>query len=248
VVAVLAVLAAGTGTALATGVGAVPVFLLGERAAALRPLLWGFAAGSMGVASVLGLLAPALDEGSAPTVLAGLACGAAFVVGGRRFVATPHEHADALLRGRLGRESVLMFVVLLVHSLPEGLAIGTAYASSTAGLGLFVILAIALQNVPEGTAMAIPMAQAGASRTRQFWTAVVTSLPQPVGAVVAYLLVEQVSSLLPFSFAFAAGAMIWLVSTELLPAAFGEGRVVSAAGGIALGAALLVALSLALGV
>ena len=244
----LVLLAAGTGTALATGLGAIPVFLLGNRAAALRPALWGFAAGAMGVASLLGLLLPALDEGSPASVAAGLALGVAFVAGGRRFLASPHEHADALLNRRLGRASVLVFVVLFVHSLPEGFAIGTAYASTTAGLGLFVIVAIALQNVPEGTTMAIPMEAAGASRSRQFWTAVVTSLPQPVGAIVAYLLVEQVRSLLALSFAFAAGAMIALIALELVPAAFGRRTWRSATAGIAAGAALLTGLSLVLGV
>jgi zinc transporter, ZIP family len=138
--------------------------------------------------------------------------------------------------------------VLLVHSLPEGFAIGTAYASSTTGLGLFVILAIALQNVPEGTTMAIPMEAAGASRARQFWTAVTTSLPQPVGALIAYFLVEEVSALLAVSFAFAAGAMIWLVATELVPPAFTRLTWRPAAAGTAAGAALLVVLSVALGV
>ena len=245
---VLALLAAGTGTALATGVGAIPVFLLGDRAVALRPALWGFAAGAMGVASILGLLQPALDEGSPATVAAGVALGVAFVLAGRRFLSSPHERADALLTRRLSRGSVLVFVVLLVHSLPEGFAIGTAYASSTAGLGVFVIAAIALQNVPEGTTMAIPMEAAGASRSRQFWTAVATSLPQPVGAVIAYLLVEQVRGLLAVSFAFAAGAMLALIVIELLPAAFTRGTWGWATLGVVSGALVLALLSLVLGV
>ena len=77
------------------------------------------------------------------------------------------------------RRSVLVFAVLLVHSVPEGLAIGTAYASETEGLGLFVILAIALQNVPEGTSVAIPMEAAGFGRAQQFWGAVLTSARSP---------------------------------------------------------------------
>ena len=83
-----------------------------------------------------------------------------------------------------------------------------------------MILAIAIQNIPEGTSVAIPMAEAGFSRTRQFWAAVGTSAPQPVGALVAFLLVEQIQSLLPFSFAFAAGAMLALIVVEILPKAF----------------------------
>ena len=102
----------------------------------------------------------------------------------------------------------------------RGFAIGTAFASETEGLGLFVILAIALQNVPEGTSVAIPMEAAGFRPRQQFWAAVLTSAPQPIGALVAYALVEQIESLLPFSFAFAAGAMLCLVAVELAPEAF----------------------------
>ena len=126
----------------------------------------------------------------------------------------------------------MVFLVLFVHSLPEGFAIGTAYASATAGLSLFVILAIGAQNVPEGTSVAIPLAAAGYSRSRQFWAAVGTSAPQPVGALVAYLLVEQIQGLLPISFAFAAGAMLALVALELGPSAFASGRPRAAVGGI----------------
>jgi ZIP family zinc transporter len=141
---------------------------------------------------------------------------------------------------------LLVFLVLLVHSLPEGLAIGTAYASSTAGLGLFVIVAIAAQNVPEGTAMAIPMEAAGESRRRQFWVAVLTSVPQPVGAVLAYVVVDQVKALLPVSFAFAAGAMLALVARELVPQGFTRTAWRSAALGTAAGASLMLALAAAL--
>lgn len=143
------------------------------------------------------------------------------------------------------RRSVLVFGVLLVHSLPEGLATGTAYASDTTGLGLFVILAIALQNVPEGTSVAIPMEAAGFSRSRQFWAAVATSAPQPVGAVLAYLLVEQVEGLLPFSFAFAAGAMLSLIAVELAPQALARGGRRMAVAGTVAGGLLMAALATA---
>ena len=78
---------------------------------------------------------------------------------------------------------MLVFAVLLLHSLPEGFAIGTAFASDEEGLGLFVILAIGLQNIPEGTSVAIPMDAAGFPPRQQFWAAVLTSAPQPVGAL-----------------------------------------------------------------
>jgi ZIP family zinc transporter len=154
---------------LATGIGAIPVFFLGDRAAQLTPPLLGFAAGVMGV--------------------------------------------------------------------PD-----------RAGLSLFVILAIAIQNIPEGTSVAIPMAAAGFSRTRQFWAAVGTSAPQPGGALAAYLLVEQVQVLLPLSFAFAAGAMPALIAVELLPSAYAGSDRLGAEWRNGTWPAVMLGLSFALGV
>jgi ZIP family zinc transporter len=243
---VVVLLLAACGTTLATGLGAIPVFFLGHRAAQLTPLLLGFAAGVMGVASIAGLLIPATEEGSTLAVLSGLVVGAG-LLGVIRSRLGPH----ATFMGRSGpgaSTSALVFLVLFVHSLPEGFAIGTAFASDRAGLSLFVILAIAIQNIPEGTSVAIPMAAAGFSRTRQFWAAVGTSAPQPVGALVAFLLVEQVQSLLPFSFAFAAGAMLALIAVELLPKAYAGPARLGPSGGVALGGAVMLGLSFALGV
>jgi ZIP family zinc transporter len=243
----LVLLLAATGTALATGVGVVPVILLGQRVDALRPALWGLAGGVMAVASVVGLLEPALDEGSASEVVAGFAVGVAFLVLTRRLIGSRDIHVGNL-RGADVRTSVLVFGVLLVHSLPEGFAIGTAYASDTAGLGAFVIAAIAIQNIPEGTSVAIPMEASGFSPIQQFWAAVATSAPQPIGAVIAFVAVEQVAGLLPVSFAFAAGAMLALVLAEMLPDALrGPGRSLGLVG-VAGGAALMWALSALLSV
>jgi len=191
---------AASATALATGLGALPVFFWGTKAELLRPILLGSAVGAMTVASVLGLLKPALEEGGRAEVAVGLLAGLLLVALARRLLARRDVRVGEL-RGAGVRLSVLVFGVLLVHSLPEGLAIGTAYASDLAGLSLFVILAIGLQNVPEGTSVAIPMAEAGFSRASQFWAAVLTSAPQPVGAVLAYFVVEHVRVLLPASFA-----------------------------------------------
>jgi ZIP family zinc transporter len=237
---------AACGTALATGLGAVPVFFLGTRTAQLTPALLGFAVGVMGVAAVAGLLVPAFEEGSAASVAAGLLVGALLLVLARR-----HLDPDVHFLGRSGpgaRTSALVFLVLFVHSLPEGFAVGSAFASDRSGLSLFVILAIAIQNVPEGTSVAIPMAAAGFSRARQFWTAVATSAPQPVGALIAFFLVEEIGALLPFSFAFAAGAMLTLIAVEMVPKAFAGGARLGPGAGVVLGAALMLVLSIALGV
>lgn len=157
---VVVVALVGAVSALATGVGAVPVFLLRDRVEALLPLLWGLTIGLMGVASVVGLLLPALDEDAPGSVIAGLAVGVGFLLFARHWLGT-HELSPVQLRTAGARRSLLVFLVLFVHSLPEGFAIGTAWASARQGLGLFVFLAIALQNVPEGTSVAIPMEAAG---------------------------------------------------------------------------------------
>ena len=238
---------AGGATALATGLGAIPVSHLGRRAEEIRPVLWGLTVGLMSVAAVLGLLLPAFDGGSNGAALAGLAVGIAFLLVSRRALEGRDVHVGAL-SGAGVRRSVLVFAVLLVHSLPEGFAIGTAYASETEGLGLFVILAIALQNVPEGTSVAIPMEAAGFSARQQFWAAVLSSAPQPVGALIAYALVNQIESLLPFSFAFAAGAMLALVVVELVPEAFRRETLPLGVAGTVAGGALMLALALTLGV
>jgi ZIP family zinc transporter len=243
----LILLLAGSGTALATGIGAVPVFLLGTRAERLRPTLVGLAIGVMGVASIVGLLRPALDEGSALAVVSGLALGTLFLLSARRALKSRGRHGTSL-HDRSLRSALLVFLVLFVHSLPEGFAIGTAYASETSGLGLFVILAIALQNIPEGTSVAIPMESAGFGKRQQFWAAVGTSAPQPVGALVAFALVEQIDALLPLSFAFAAGAMLALVAVELSPQAFAGGQRRRGLLGTVSGGAAMLALSAVLGV
>jgi zinc transporter, ZIP family len=243
---VLLLFLAGSATALATGLGAIPVFLLGERAARWRPAMWGFAAGAMTLAAIVGLLEPALDEGQPLAVVLGSLAGIAFLLLARRLVS--HEIHVTDLRSRNMRTSLLVFAVLFVHSLPEGLAIGTAYASDREGLSLFVIVAIGLQNIPEGTSVAIPMAAAGFSRRAQFWAAVGTSVPQPFGALLAYALVQEIDDLLPFAFAFAASAMLALVAFELVPPAYTRLTWRSAAAGTAVGAAVMVALSVTIGV
>jgi ZIP family zinc transporter len=238
---------AGSATALATGLGAIPVWRLGAHAAQLRPALWGLTVGLMGVASIVGLLLPALDEGSTGTTVAGLAVGTGFLLISRHALRSHDVHIGSL-SGAGVRRSVLVFAVLFVHSLPEGLAIGTAFASETEGLGLFVILAIGLQNVPEGTSVAIPMSASGFSHRQQFWAAVGTSAPQPFGALLAYALVEQVEGLLSFSFAFAAGAMLALVFVELAPEAYRRDGLWQAVAGTLAGAGLMLALAALLGV
>ncbi|MBU6336421.1 MAG: ZIP family metal transporter [Acidobacteria bacterium] len=228
---ILTVFLLATFTALATGLGALPVSWIGpERVRRYEPFLLGVTAGVMTAASI-GLLIDPIRENKVVPMLVGMVLGAAFLFLAQNRLEQRKASEDPEV-GRHITRSILVFAVLFVHSLPEGFALGSAWASTTAGIGVFVFIAISLQNVPEGTATAIPMAQAGYSKTRQFWAAVGTSAPQPVGAVLAFVLVEEINALLPWSLGFAAGAMFALVAADLLPEAFGEGRGRMASGGL----------------
>ena len=238
--------AIATGTALATGIGALPVIALGEqRARAAQGVLSGFAAGVMAVAAIVGLLMPAADQGGALAVIAATAAGALALIALRRGLG---RSARVHGRSEEGTRSLLVVGVLFAHSLPEGLAIGAAFAADEAGIGLFVIAAIAIQNVPEGTATAAAMQPAGYSASKQFWGAVLTSVPQVPGALIAWLAVEQLSGVLAVSFALAGGAMLALVLVDLLPDAWRHGSHPRVVAGTALGAGLMLAMGAALGV
>jgi ZIP family zinc transporter len=199
----------------------------------------------MTAASLLGLLAPALERGTPRDVLGGLALGIAFLVATRAALARRDVHVGAL-GGADVRRSVLVPAVLLVHSLPEGFAIGTAFQPT--GRGVFVVLTMALQNIPEGTSVATPMQADGFTPRAQMTAAVLTSAPQPLGALLAYLLVEQITGLPAVSFAFAAGAMLALVAVELLPECRGRRARRPATAGATAGVAGMVTLSALVGV
>lgn len=237
----LILVAVATATILATGLGAIPVVALGDVAARrAQPALSGVAIGVMGVAAVVGLLIPAVRDGAPLPVAAGMIAGVAGLRAAQRALAA-HEQA---LDGP-GRRAHLTFGVLFVHSLPEGLAIGSAFAGGGA-LGVFVIVAVAVQNVPEGTATAIALSQAGRPRRRQLAAAVLSSAPQLPGAILAWLAVDAVAGILPFSFAVAGAAMLALVVADLAPAAWRDERHWQAAAGALIGAAVMAGLALGL--
>jgi len=245
-VTVVLLLLAASATALATGIGALPVYALGERIERWRPALWGAVAGIMATASIQGLILPGLREGSDVSLVAGALAGVGFLAIARVALAG-HDVEIGQARGVGARRAALVIAVLFVHSLPEGLALGAAWASGTTGLGVFVFVAIGLQNIPEGTATAIPLRDAGVGRVRAFWMATLTSAPQPVGALFAYALVETTHSLLPASFGFAAGAMLALVAVEVLPVALRPGTREAGLAGALLGAAAMAGLGVLLG-
>jgi len=148
-----------------------------------------------------------------------------------------HDHPidlKAFAEGDL-KKLVLILGILTVHSFPEGVAVGVSFAElglaggtpilgvSVPLLAVFMTVAISIHNIPEGTAIAIPMRAMGLSNWRMVGAAIFSSLPQPIGAVIAYGFVNWAESFLPFGFGFAAGAMVYLVLTEFIPEAIATG-------------------------
>jgi ZIP family zinc transporter len=231
----LLVFVAGFITALATGVGALPFFFFDDVSDRWNVVLWGLASGIMVSASVFGLLKEGLAEGTVLDILPGIVVGVLLVVVAHEIIVDaevdPQEYAEADFR-----KLVLILGILTVHSFPEGVAIGVSFADLDLGTGLalfgttvpllaiFMTIAISIHNVPEGTAISIPLQAMGVDRWRMVWWAIFSSLPQPVGAVLAFLFVRVAREFLPFGFGFAAGAMIYLVLTEFIPEALELGE------------------------
>ena len=125
--------------------------------------------------------------------------------------------------------------MLTIHSFTDGVAIGVSFAElGLAGgvelfglavpvLAVFMTIAISIHNVPEGVAISIPLRAMGVSEWRMVGAAVFSSLPQPLGAVIAFVFVRWAKAFLPFGFGFAAGAMVYLVLAEFIPEALAVG-------------------------
>ena len=221
---------AGLFASLACGLGALPVAFNPAALCARIGLGYAFAGGLMFAASVYNLLMPAFTlGGDAATELwpviqtvGGLLAGCAAIWIVRKRI-TPELLAAGPLKSLGSRQGALVFLTMTIHSIPEGVAVGVGYGAEShvgvTGLGLHLALAIAIHNIPEGMAVAIPMRVNGASMTRCFWYAFLTSLPQPLAAVPAALMVWLFAPLMLPMLGFAAGAMIFLVMVELIPAA-----------------------------
>jgi len=239
------VFAAGLLTALATGLGALPFFLVADIGDRWNVALWGVASGVMVSASVFGLVREGLAVVDGTLVDAAVAVGPGVLAGVALVVAAREVLADADLDPEAYAEAdfrklVLVLGVLTVHSFPEGVAVGVSFAelgiddpglstASVAGVSLpvlavFMTVAISIHNVPEGVAVSIPLREMGVGEWRMVWWAVFSSLPQPVGAALAYYFVTLAERFLPFGFGLAAGAMVYLVLTEFLPEALHAGR------------------------
>ena len=239
-----------------TALGAACVFFLkGGLGRGLKRALNGLSAGIMAAASFFSLLLPALERSAAlgpwafAPAAAGLSLGLGFLPALDALLRRLEARGEAR-RGLGGLDQMILAITL--HNLPEGMAVGAAYAAAArgpwnAGLAAAGILAlgIAAQNVPEGAIVALPLRAAGKSRGRAFFWGVVSGAVEPLGAAAVLLSAELFTLVLPVLLAFAAGAMLYVILRELAPEMSG-----GAAGGIlwfALGFTVMMALDVGLG-
>lgn len=260
---------AGLITALATGLGAIPFFFFKDISDRWTVALWGLASGIMLSASFFGLLFEGLGLQNISTLFSlstfmntvsaseiiGVTVGA--LIGGvvvlladkiiHGYDFEPREIAEADFK-----KLMIILGILTVHSFPEGVAIGVAFADlglnsgipllgfTVPLLAIFMTIAISIHNIPEGVAISIPIRDLGISEWRMVGAAIFSSLPQPIGAVMAYYFVTLAREFLPYGFGFAAGAMILLVMHELIPEALERGEHLPNGGKRELAAGLIV--------
>jgi zinc transporter ZupT len=214
---VVTVFVAALLTALATGLGALP--LLFARASDRRALgiANALASGVMLGASV-SLTLEALDR-SGRTTAVGVVAGVAFILVVSRFLHAPHREFElGSLRGDDAVKALLIVAVMTVHSVAEGVGVGAAFGGGET-LGILIAVAIAVHNIPEGLAISLVLVPRGTSVHAAAGWSIFSSLPQPLLAVPAFLFVAAFEGVLPAALGFAAGAMGWMVARELLPEA-----------------------------
>ena len=242
---------------LGTGLGAVPIFLRAQWSKDAQRLMFAVAGGMMLGATFFSLLQPALalvvarggSSGDSVVVVSlGMLLGAVGLWGAHATV--PHEHFSKGREGRsalyLGRHTLFVLAIVL-HNFPEGLSVGVAYGDGVTVTGHAVMLSILAQNLPEGLAVAAALMADGMSRGRSFLIALATGLVEPIGGLVGAVAVGASEALLPWGLAIAAGAMLFVVSGEVIPETHVHGRERSATFAIIVGFIAMMALAELLG-
>ena len=248
-----------------TTLGAAFIFFMKSS---LHPLaeqvMLGFAAGVMTAASIWSLLLPSMEQASNLGVFSFVPAAAGFL-GGVAFLAA----TDALVRyleekgkpcpgGGQGQRS-MMTLAVIIHNIPEGLAVGVAFgaaaggdplgAASGAGMAgaITLMFGIGLQNLPEGMAVSVPLLREGFSRRKAFFCGQLSGIVEPVAAVLGAVVAASAESALPYALAFAAGAMIFVVVEEVVPEAQASGHGDAATLGVMVGFVVMMCLDVGFG-
>lgn len=233
---IIASMAAG----LATGIGSIPIFFTRNISRRLLDALLGVAAGVMLAATSFSLIVPAIEKGGggvpgATITLVGILCGGFFIDFVDKFFPDTNllvnamngneSYQNGFLKSRLinlnmspkMRKVWLFIIAITIHNFPEGLAVGVGFGDGDIANGVSLAIGIGLQNLPEGLAVALPLIREKYTAGKAFLVALATGLVEPIGGLLGAGLVQISRPILPFAMAFAAGAMIFVISHEIIP-------------------------------
>ncbi len=250
----------GTVAALATALGTLPLVFSQTLSDRTQDTLFGFGAGVMLAACSFSLIIPGLHAARDLELMGGGPAGAAGVVGLSILLGAlclmaldrvlPHEH---FIKGREGataqklRRTWLFVIAIALHNLPEGLAIGVAHGGANAIQASALSMGIAIQDVPEGLVVATALLAAGYRKALAIGIGAASGLIEPIGAVFGASVVGHSAALLPWGLGFAAGAMLFVISHEIIPESHRKGHESHATAGLMLGFVLMMSLDTALG-
>ena len=203
-------------TALATGLGALP-FLFFRKVSRKWLGYSNAVAGGLMLTASFTLVFEGLHYGLWKTVL-GILLGLVFILFSDSWLGKQDGLSISNLKGADARKAILIIGVMTVHSFTEGVGVGVSFGGD-AGLGIFITAAIAIHNIPEGLAISLVLIPRSMTVFTTALYCIFSSLPQPVMAVPSYLFVESFRPVLPVGLGFAAGAMIWMVFSEIIPEA-----------------------------
>lgn len=250
-------LAASLAAGVATGVGALPVLLTRNVSRRVQDVMMGFGAGVMLAATSFSLVVPGIEAAvetvgsealSALIVVAGMLLGGLFLYLSDKY--SPHEH---FITGPEGSDAKnlkriwLFIIAITLHNFPEGLAVGVGFGGGEVSKGVALALGIGLQNMPEGLVVALALISERYSVGKALWIALATGLVEPIGGLVGSGVVSLARPVLPWGLAFAAGAMLFVISDEIIPESHRKGFEKEATAGVMIGFVVMMFLDVTLG-
>lgn len=206
---------AGVFTFFITGLGAGLVFFFKSINKTIMDIMLAIAAGIMLAASFFSLLNPAISISNELKLVTWLVLFSGFISGGI-LLFIGDKVLDCLNSSNLKR-SIMLFSSITLHNIPEGLVLGVAFASTNIASAIILTIGIAIQNFPEGSAISLPLLRDGFSRFKSFIIGAFSALVEPIFAVVGAILVLKIRLFLPFILSFTAGAMVFVITMELIP-------------------------------
>lgn len=237
--------ALGTGFIfLMTSLGAAAVFIPPKRGGTYSAL-YGLTSGIMLAAAVWSLILPALKRAEDVSALPCWLVAALGIVAGALFVCGLGSLSDRLLKLSRRRDAML-FTAITLHNIPEGMAVGLAFALAADGettAAWALALGIGIQNIPEGASVSLPLANGGMRKGRAFGLSVLSGAVEPLAGMLAVVAAGTITVLMPWLLCFSAGAMLYVTVEELLPLSTGK----HSAAAFLFGFVLMMVLDVALG-